>query len=201
MRESCIAPQTNSPTISPRRLFGSLLSLSLPSSTLTTPLSRHRDPHSTPASPRPSLGRQTPGPDPRGPFQTRINLSNGKSTPKIQAHSPRIAINNNHLTQPPERNQNSLQTAIMRDVFLPIVPCDADFFIRGFIQFGTLVVYALIAILIHKLIFDACARNVVRPARERIPGGAPGGPRADGAPEHQGDGQQQRGLLQDKEVD
>ncbi|KAL2290856.1 hypothetical protein FJTKL_14810 [Diaporthe vaccinii] len=120
----------NSPTISPRRLFGSLLSLSLPSSTLTTPLSRHRDPHCTPTSPNP--GRQTPGPDSRGPSQNRIKL------------------------------------------------------LTGFIQFGTLIIYALIAILIHKLILDACnRRNVVRPARERLPDrGAPGGPRADGAPEH-----------------
>lgn len=91
MHESCIAPQRDSPTISPRRLFGSLLSLSLPSSTLTTPLSRHRDPHCTPASPNP--GRQTPGPDSRGPSQTRIKLLTGKSTPKTTAHAPRIAIN------------------------------------------------------------------------------------------------------------
>lgn len=90
----------------------------------------------------------------------------------------------------------------MRDVFLPIVPMDADFFIRALIQWGTFFAYGLIAILIHKLIFDACNRRNVRPARERLAGrGAPGGPRADGAPEHQGDGQQQRGLLQDKEVD
>lgn len=201
MRESCIAPQTNSPTTSPKAaLWQPFIIVASLLNSITTPLSRHRDPHSTPASPRPSPRRQIPGPDPRGPFQTRINLSNGKSTPK----NPGAFTTHRYQQQPHATTGTkpiSLQPAIMRDVFLPIVPCDADFFIRGFIQFGTLVVYALIAILIHKLIFDACARNVVRPARERIPGGAPGGPRADGAPEHQGDGQQQRGLLQDKEVD
>lgn len=184
MRESCIAPQKNSPTIPPRRLFGSLLSLSLPSSTLTTPLSRHRDSHCTPASPNP--GRQTPGPDSRGPSQTRIKLLTGKSTPKTKAHHHALpSPTQPHATT--KTHPTALQTATMRDVFMPIVPMDADFFYRGFIGFGTLIVYALIAILIHKLIFDACNRrnNVVRPARERLPGrGAPGGPRADGAPEH-----------------
>ncbi|KKY37178.1 putative ubiquitin-like modifier [Diaporthe ampelina] len=47
----------------------------------------------------------------------------------------------------------------MRDVFRPIVPYDADFFIRTLIQFSILAAYALIAILIHKLILDLCAPN------------------------------------------